>query len=168
MASWRMAFRTGNKGLSLWPECLRLNVAVITYLPLADIDLRLYPEFEPKDKWRELSPSQRSSLGKVAYAMQGGDVIYVKEGPNIVGKGVVSGPPGQPAYEFDPSDRIVTELEIWRHQVPVKWEHGFAPVRLLIGTSQQFVVQAIGPADVTRLEALCNQNGAIGPATGNV
>lgn len=165
MAVWRMAFRSGNQGPSVWPQCLRLGVAAITYPPIADIDLLEYPEYEPHDKWRQLSGAQNKSLARVAYSMRTGDLIYVKEGTSIVGKGIVLARPGQRAYQFDRSARIV-DLggEVWRHQVPVKWASDFNPVRCLIGTSQQFVVQEIAPRDVARVELLCHPSETADPA----
>ena len=150
---WRMAFRSGNQGFSVWDQCLRLGVGAITYPALADVDLREYAEYEPSEKWRELSPTQRYSLAQVAYRMQGGDVIFVKQGPEIVSKGVILGNPGHRAYRFDESSRITDRGgEVWRHQVPVKWAADFDPVRCLIGTSQQFTVQALDSEHVARLE----------------
>jgi hypothetical protein len=38
MTVWRMSFRVGNQGYEMWPECLRLGAAGITYIPLAKTD----------------------------------------------------------------------------------------------------------------------------------
>jgi hypothetical protein len=92
MTAWRMAFRVGSGGEDLWPDCQRLGVAAMEYRPLDDIDLSRYPEGEPRAAWKKLAPSQQTSLKRLVYDMAEGDVIYVKEGPIIVGKGVVTGP----------------------------------------------------------------------------
>jgi hypothetical protein len=82
----------------MWSRCFELGVAAITYRPLARVDLSKYPQGEPKDLWAKLQPSQSASLKRIAYEMKKGDVIYVKEGPMIVSRGVVTGP-----YKFDSS-----------------------------------------------------------------
>src|SRR3972149_10393 len=117
MRTWRMSFRAGNQGYEMWPECLRLGVAAITYYPLAKIDLSKYPEGEPKNLWNELEPTQKASLGRVAYKMKGGDIIYVKKGPKIVDKGIVEGAIGRNAYKFDTKFRLLDPNGVpWAHQ----------------------------------------------------
>ena len=61
MKFWRMSFRAGNQGHEMWPECLRLSVAAITYLPLATTDISRFPEGEPKELW---SPACASTEGQ--------------------------------------------------------------------------------------------------------
>ena len=75
----------------MWPDCLRLGVAAITYDPLARTDLSLHPQFEPTELWKQLAPSQKVSLRRLAYEMQAGDVIYVKQGPKIIDRGLLRG-----------------------------------------------------------------------------
>src|SRR5438270_11050256 len=101
MTAWRMAFRAGKKGDELWPHCYRLRVAAIQYDPVDDIDFSRYSEGEPKAAWSQLESAQKASLKRLVYEMQKDHVIYVKEGPTIVGKGVVAGP-----YQFDKKRRI--------------------------------------------------------------
>jgi len=81
---WRMAFCCGNRGPSLWKECRKLNVAAITYNPLARVDLTGHKYNEPRSLWNQLYPTQKSSLRYVAYDMKHGDTIYVKEGAQII------------------------------------------------------------------------------------
>ena len=45
-------------GHPMWPDCLRLCVAAISYEPLAKTDLTKYAHLEPKALWNELAPSQ--------------------------------------------------------------------------------------------------------------
>ena len=60
-----------------------------------------------------------ASLKRFVYEMEEGDIIYVKQGPRIVGKGAVSGP-----YQFDKKNRIVDPYGCtWQHQRRVKLGH---------------------------------------------
>jgi hypothetical protein len=102
MKAWRMSLRAGNHGREMWPDCVRWGVAAITYRPLATIDLSKFAQGEPQNLWDELEPSQKASLRRVAYEMAAGDVIYVKQGPKTVDKGIVSG-----RYEFDSQSRLI-------------------------------------------------------------
>jgi len=84
-----MAFKCGNRGKSFWGLCKKLKVAAITYAPVSKFDLTHYPAGEPKELWTQLAPTQKLSLRHLAYDMKKGDIIYVKEGKTIVGKGIV-------------------------------------------------------------------------------
>src|SRR3972149_415563 len=149
MKTWRMAFRVGDGGPEMWPDCLRFSVAAITYYPLAEVDLSKYPQGEPKDLWAQLSPAQKYSLRQVAYVMKEGDVIYAKQGPKIVGKGIVKG-----SYQFDAKFRIIdTNGTPWAHQVPVEWLPDFVEVRVSLGDQQRYTVRELSSDDLSRLEA---------------
>jgi DNA-binding transcriptional regulator YbjK len=153
MAIWRMAFRSGNAGPTVWPQCLRFGVAAITYPPLTNTNLSKYERAEPKHLWSHLSGSQHASLARLAYEMAGGDIIYVKEGSEIVNRGVILGEPDSRAYQFDDIDTIVGPSgEVWRHQVPVKWSTWFSPITRRVGTSQQFTIQAISSSEIAEIE----------------
>jgi len=148
MTSWRMAFRVGSGGPEMWPHCLRLGVAAITYSPLAEVDLSKYPQGEPKDLWAKLAPAQKYSLRQVAYVMKKGDVIYAKQGPNIVGKGIVEG-----RYKFDSKFRIIDDYDIpWTHQVPVEWQSNFVAVKMSLGDQPRFTVRELNENDLSELE----------------
>jgi hypothetical protein len=139
MTAWRMAFRVGQDGYELWPECHRLGVAVIEYGPVDDIDLSRYSEGEPRSAWSQLAPPQQTSLKRFVYEMQEHDVIYVKQGPMIVGKGVVTGP-----YRFDKKNRIQDPNGTpWQHQRRVTWEAGFPEVRIQIGPQQVMTLATV-------------------------
>jgi 5-methylcytosine-specific restriction endonuclease McrA len=142
-----MSFRCGNQGPSLWRECFRLGVAAIAYEPLDKTDLTKYPKGEPKKLWAQLWPAQQASLRRVAYEMKAGDVIYVKEGPQIAGKGVVRG-----SYKFDYKFRLLAYGEPWTHQVPVEWQPDFPPVRILLG-AEQLTVKELSADEVRKIEA---------------
>lgn len=151
-----MSFRAGNQGYEMWPHCYELGVAAITYSPLEKTDLSKYREGEPKKLWAELKPAQKASLRRVAYEMKGGDVIYVKQGPKIVSKGVVSGRHGVRAYRFDSRFRLKgPDGWPWPHQVPVKWVSDFPEARILLG-SEQLTVKQLSTDTLKRLEEAVN------------
>lgn len=153
MTTWRMAMRAGNQGYSMWPMCRDLGVAAITYLELRDVDLSKYDEFEPAALWACLSSTQHASLGRVAYKFQKGDIIYVKEGPSIAGKGVVEG-----SYQYDKSGRLVSPYgNPWRHQVPVKWDADFEPIEILLGAEPTTVLELSGRRLQTLERAIANR-----------
>ncbi len=148
MPAWRMAFRCGTNGPEMWPRCQSLGVAIIEYTPVDNVDLSRYPAGEPRSAWSQLWPSQRASLRRFVYDMEEGHVIYVKQGPMIVGKGVVVGP-----YQFDGRNRITDrDGTPWQHQRPVKWEAEFAPVRVTIGIQQIVTLVRLGTDDVKLVE----------------
>ena len=157
MKFWRMSFRAGNQGPEMWPECLRLSVAAITYLPLATTDLNQFPEGEPKELWDQLEPSQKVSLRRVAYQMQPGDVIYVKQGRKIIDKGTVTR-----AYAFDHEYRVFDPEGVpWSHQVSVAWSQSFDEVDILLG-AEQYTVRELTADDVARIERAANASGVAG------
>jgi hypothetical protein len=132
-----MAFRQGNRGYELWPTCYRYDLAAISYWDIDRIDLSRFPYGEHADLWQCLSTSQKSSLKRVAYEMTKGDVIYVKQGPLIVGRGRVQG-----RYKFRLNRNILdSDNYLWPHQVPVAWEPGFPSFRLLLGGEQHTVLK---------------------------
>lgn len=136
MSIWRMSFRCGDRGPEMWPQCFKLGVAAIYYTPLAEVDLSKYPQREPKHLWAQLKPTQNASLRRVAYEMKKGDVIYVKQGTKIVGRGIV-----KRRYKFDYEDRMLDpDGNPWAHQVPVKWELGFQPINILLGSEPMTVL----------------------------
>lgn len=140
MAFWRMAFRVGPKGPSMWDHCFRFGVAAITYNALARTDLTKRPLGEPRRLWDRLKAIQKANLKRVAYDMNAGDVIYVKEGPTIINRGRVKGKRGSRAYKFDRTERFKDLNGIpWKHQVPVEWSIDFPAVPILVGSNQQLV-----------------------------
>jgi 5-methylcytosine-specific restriction endonuclease McrA len=152
MTTWRMSFRDGNQGYEMWPHCLALGVAAITYPPLLKIDLSLHPKEEPKELWALLESSQKASLRRLVYEMRRGDVIYVKQGPKIVGKGIVDGP-----YRFDATFNLVTpDGEPWAHHVPVKWAADSSEIDILLG-SEPLTVKELTPVQVKLLETKIEQ-----------
>ncbi len=164
MIAWRMSFRVGNNGYEMWPDCLRLGVAAMTYKSLATVDLSQYAEGEPWELWKQMKPTQKSSLKRVAYEMQYGDVIYVKKGPRIVDKGIVQGQKNKRAYKFDSQCRLIDPNGIpWSHQVPVEWSSSFPGVDIKLGRSQQLTVEKLLATDVIRIEEAIRVRGATPP-----
>lgn len=149
MTSWRMAFRDRDGGYEMWPQCLSLEVAAITYSPLTNVDLSKYPQGEPKQLWAKLFPSQKYSLRQIAYVMKKGDVIYAKQGSYIVGKGIVKG-----SYQFDATLSIVDSHDTqWAHQIPVKWQSNFVAVKISLGDQPRYTVRKLSESDLSKLEA---------------
>lgn len=148
MSYWRMSFRVGKGGFEMWPLCYAARVAAITYFPHAEADLS---QLSPSDRRALMSPlaaAQKYALGTVVEQMAIGDTIYVKQGPDIVGRGIVSGP-----YRFDPSTPVVEPSGTpWAHQVPVDWEPSFVPIRMQLGDTQQFTVRELESDDLRRIE----------------
>lgn len=148
MKHWRMSFRCGVGGFEMFEKCLSEKVAAITYHPLTYTDLRKHPYLEPSEKWKQLKPTQNASLKRFAYEIKVNDIIYVKQGPSIVGRGKVVGP-----YKFNKNTEIYCpkENEPWFHQMDVKWENDFIPFRLLLG-SEQFTVIPLDKDQVSKIE----------------
>ena len=104
MAAWRMAMRGrfdedenwADPPDEMWPECHRLRVAAITYGPIRDVDFGKYAQPDRAPGFADLAPARKQSLRRFVRKMQVGDVIYVKQGPQIVGKGIV-----EEDYQFD-------------------------------------------------------------------
>lgn len=153
MTNWRMSFRVGSRGYEMWPHCRDLSIAAITYSPLARVNLSKHPKNEPRNLWAQLEASQIGSLRRVAYDMAGGDVIYVKQGAKIVGKGVVKGPRGKPAYRFRLKFlRPPVEGEPpWLHQVPVKWQGEFPEIPIDL-KADLHTVKKLTENEVRRIE----------------
>ncbi len=146
MTQWRMAFRSGSRGQELWPECRRRGIAAITYRPLHTTNLTNYAPYEPANLWAKLTPTQKASLRRVAYEMRRGDVIYVKQGPMIVGRGEV-----QSRYRFDEALSLKDKHGLpWPHHVRVNWDSSFRPVRMLLGV-EQLTVRRLNAQDLRRI-----------------
>jgi len=110
-------------------ECRWRGIAAIGYAPMEGTDLGQYPHGQPADLWSKLTPTQKSSLGHVAYDMRKGHLIFVKEGSRIVCKGTVRGP-----YQFNRRSGLLDGG--WPHEVPVEWDESFRPVKTAISEAQ--------------------------------
>jgi hypothetical protein len=148
MTTWRMSFRVGNQGHEMWPECFRRGVAAMTYDPLRKTDLSKYSKGEPKELWAQLQPAQKASLRRIAYEIKADDVIYLKQGPKIVSKGIVKG-----SYYFDSKFSLITpDGGAWAHQVPVEWASDFPEIKIFLG-SEPLTVKKLSSDSVRKLEA---------------
>ncbi len=133
----------------MWPECKALGIAAISYKSLAEVDLSQHPRGEPLEKWATLKSAQKLSMEAVAYEMQEGDVIYVKQGPSIISRGLVQGP-----YQFDASLELRDEKSMpWPHQVPVVWEPYFLAAKISLG-AEMSTVKRLTDEDVEKLEKM--------------
>ena len=162
MTSWRMSLRDGTGGPSAWKECRKRNLAVIAYFKM-DFDLSKYEEGEPENKWSRLWSTQHSSLARFAYEIKEGDVIYVKDGPQIVGRGTV-----QEEYYFDPHCPIKDSSgRSWPHLLGVTWDVGFLPTKVQIGRNQQMVVEPLTDEDMRKVNHASEQlkRGEVTPST---
>ena len=158
MTGWRMALRVGNQGPSMWEECWKRGVVAITSHFLVRTNLLTYPAFEPRAKWHKLHPTQKSSLGHVAYDMKGGDAIYVREGKSIIAQGKVKCRRGAAAYRFDSTFRLVDPNGTpWAHQVPVAWDPNFEEMPNKLG-QDQVTVKALTPKQVKHLKSEITAN----------
>lgn len=136
----------------MWSECLRFGAAAITYAPLSETDLSKYPPNEPKALWAELAPAQKSSLRRLVYEMKAGDVIYVKDGSWIIDKGIIT-----EGYKFDRQYRIIDPNNVpWTHQVSVDWSHQFEPIKIQVGSPQQYTIVELPEIAVQQLESIIN------------
>lgn len=148
MAYWRMSFRCGTGGDSLWNECFENRLAVIQYDPVDDIDLSKHSEYEPSKAWADLYSSQKSSLAKFVYDMQPGDTIYAKDSTTIVGRGIITSP-----YEYRKKCVIRgVRGEPWQHSRRVAWDPNFVPLQVLVGRNQIPTVDIVSSADLKKLE----------------
>jgi predicted HNH restriction endonuclease len=70
--------------------------------------------------------------------MKKGDIIYVKQGPYIVGKGIITR-----EYKYDSNILRGTKAE-WEHFVTVNWEQEFPELKLVLGADQITVLKLEG------------------------
>lgn len=147
MNYWRMAFRIGSQGYEMWPDCYDRGIAAIGYWTDDGYgeevvgDCSKITEDEYDEIWRKKEPkniSARNSLKNVAYRMKKGDIIYVKQGPYIVGRGVVTR-----KYKYDPSILRGRKTE-WGHFVRVDWEKEFPRFKLVLGADRITVLRLKG------------------------
>jgi len=143
---WRMAFRRGSQGREMFQHCFEKGIAALGYYeyesrkPIVEDCSKISKE-EFIRIWRTKWPNPgtaRKSLEYVAYEMKKGDIIYAKQGPEIVGRGeIVSG------YQYDPN--ILRDVDgKWEHFVRVNWQKNFKPFRLVIDPSYPTVLKLEG------------------------
>ena len=139
---WRMAFREGSQGPDLWKYCLIKGIAAIGYSDKNDVqivgDCRKFTIEEFDEIWKKKWPrsgSAKNSLKLFAYEMKEGDIIYAKEGPLIVGKGVVG------KYGYEPQLFNEYGHKGWNHFRNVEWDLSFKPFRTVLGADQCAVLK---------------------------
>jgi len=133
----------------LWPQCFRKGVAAIAYRDALGIDLG---KLKNREKvWQKLQPTRRGFMQCFVEKMQPGDTIYVKDGPQIVGKGTIVGP-----YYFDRDSKIRIPEEPdfpFQHLRRIRWEDRFEPVVIDLQASQSTVLELRGER-LLKLETL--------------
>jgi hypothetical protein len=144
-----MAFRDSPGGPSFWGQCRRLGVAAITYGPVALVDFSRHATNKSTAGWADLKPTEKGCLKHFVNDMAEGDVIYVKEGPQIVGRGIVVG-----GYQFDAARPILVPKgkDAYHHQRRVDWSPDFQPVRITVGKPQITALLPLVSADVRAIE----------------
>jgi len=151
MNYWRMSFRDGNQGKSVWKDCLERGIAAIDYYDgngdrVVEDCSKLTKE-EVVKEFKKIMPNKptcRKNIIRIAYKMKDGDIIYAKEGPRIVGKGEIV-----KEYDFDPEilkDTIVK----WAHFLTVDWEEDFPEIEIKLGAEQWTIL----PLNEERLERI--------------
>jgi len=149
MNYWRMSFRTEINGYEMWPDCRKRGIAAITYRTsdgkpfIGDCSRLSEDEYTAiwKEKWPE-NTTGRVSLRHMAYHMKVDDIIYVKQGPYIVGKGRI-----REEYKYDPNI-LKGAKEEWEHYVVVDWEKDFPEFRCVLGAD----IWPVLPLNDTRLK----------------
>lgn len=152
MTVWRMAMRCGSQGPSMFEKCREHGVAAITYDYVEKIDFSKYSEDNLPEAWHMLTGSAGHSLRKLVFRMKKGDIIYVKHGSQIVGRGVVMGPYKYMGAKITDRHLLGYNYYWWSHTVPVKWEKDFKPVEILLGAEQHTILRLDGER-LKRLEA---------------
>jgi len=141
-----MAFRNGTKGEDLWPKCLAAGVAVISYEGM-DFDLSKHSPGKPAERWGQLKGNQVHSLRTFAYEIKKNDIIYVKSGPSIVGRGIV-----KHTYQYDKKSQIRDSFGgRWPHSIDIRWTK-FHPIKILVGGPQNPTIRDLTPDEVTKLD----------------
>jgi len=139
-----MSFRIKRDNIihELWSDCYERGIAAMSYYgydgePVVG-DCSKLTDNEYDDIWRTKginATSPQGSLKKVAYKMKKEDVIYAKEGVNIVGKGVIT-----EEYDYDPNILNGSE-STWEHFVRVDWEKDFLPFKLNLEANLHIVIK---------------------------
>lgn len=131
MRYWQMALREreGVRKSDRWPDCFKKGIAAIGYQddqrkPIVE-DCSKLSKGQYHQIWRSKWPqgtNPQASLRRLAYEMNPGDIIYVRNGLHeIVGKGKIIG-----GYKYDPN---ILGLTGWDHYVRVDWEKDFRKLK---------------------------------------
>ncbi len=172
MNYWRMSFRIGSQGTEMWEECRKQGIAAIgAYDKNGDPvvrDCSRLTEEALTQAFRKKKPRNSArlfSFKNLVYRMQVGDIIYAKQGPYIVGRGVIKS-----GYQYDPNILKGSKAR-WEHFVRVDWEENFESVPILLGAERITIL----PLSKERVRLLENAIGtplskpprtALAPTTG--
>lgn len=146
-----MSLRWGEGGSSAWDYCHEHGIIAMGYyidvptedgyksVPVVrDCSKITEGEFDRqwRVKWKE-NTNGRASLHKLAYEMNIGDIVYIKEGTRIVGRGKVISD-----YKFDAEGIIKDNPEIlWEHYREIQWDEDFKPIDIKLGSELTTVLE---------------------------
>jgi len=143
-----MSFRAGIQGPEMWPDCYKRGIAAIGYyyekntISIVD-DCSKLTEEEFAEEWRKKKPKSRveqGSLKKLAYKMKKEDIIYVKQGGYIVGKGKIKEGKNRRVYQYDPEILKGTESP-WEHFVYVDWQKNYKKIKVNLEANLHTVLE---------------------------
>lgn len=138
-----MSLRWGKGGPSAWNYCHEHGIVAMGYYHDVPTEngivwapvVRDCSKITEEECIRQLKaklknhPKCRKFLHDFIYETKIGDTIYIKEGPEIVGKGKVISD-----YKFDPEGIIKDNPEIqWEHYKEIEWDENFKPVKVFLG-----------------------------------
>jgi hypothetical protein len=90
MKPWRMSFRAGNLGKEMFPECQKLGAAASPIRLRKKLISRNIQWANQSDYGTSSNRPKKASLRRVAYEMKTGDVIYAKQVPQTIDRGIVT------------------------------------------------------------------------------
>lgn len=150
MKYWRMAMRWGKNGEDFFPACKQRGIAALDYYWGEGLKERIVEDCrkltvdEYKRIWQlraPKNPSGKYSMLRLWKEMKVGDIIYAKTGPEIVGKGTITG-----EYEYNPDILKDTKAFRWGHFVRVNWEKEFVKfIFKFDATPWSTIQELIGP-----------------------
>lgn len=131
---WRMSLRCGNQGPSMWPKCFDLGVAAMTYIPIVNTNINKLTKKEYTTIIKKLNTTQQPSLNNFCKKINIGDIIYVKNGTTIIGKGEVMSD-----YLYTNNTTLICpdSKTPWKHQRKIEWDKTFLRIiNLKLGNEQ--------------------------------
>jgi hypothetical protein len=151
--------RWGKKGDDWFPDCKQRGIAALDYyykdtgqIKRIVEDCKKLSEDEYEHIWQSRAPENPSgkySMLRLWKEMKVGDIIYAKTGPEIVGKGTITG-----EYEYDLDILKDTKAFRWGQFVRVKWENEFVKFKFKFDATPWSTIQElIGPERQRFLDA---------------
>ncbi|MCJ7586738.1 MAG: hypothetical protein MUQ00_02400 [Candidatus Aminicenantes bacterium] len=153
MRYWRMMMRYGEGGPDIFPDCKQRGIAALDFYwgegqrKRVVEDCTKLSDDDYLKNWRSRAlhkSGRRNSLWILWKEMKIDDVIYVKTGPWIVGKGSIIG-----EYEFDPDILKGTMGSKWGQFVRVEWINDFIKFKFKF-RAQRFIIREIIEPELQR------------------